>query len=111
MTVVQKDINSQMRAILVDWLVEVADEYHLQPETLYICVRTRTRSVLYGDVCETMSVPRRRCGRGWRAADPWAYAFQTVLWRVSRRVDVALPCAASGLTLWLGSFLCVGILY
>lgn len=38
MTVVQHDINSQMRAILVDWLVEVAEEYSLHPETLYICV-------------------------------------------------------------------------
>lgn len=39
MTAVQRDINSQMRAILIDWLVEVAEEYHLHPETLYICVR------------------------------------------------------------------------
>ena len=35
----QPDINSAMRAILVDWLVEVAEEYRLLPETLYICVR------------------------------------------------------------------------
>lgn len=31
-------INKSMRAILVDWLVEVAEEYHLVPETLYLSV-------------------------------------------------------------------------
>ncbi|XP_073059707.1 cyclin-A1-4-like [Primulina eburnea] len=35
---VQKDINSSMRAILVDWLVEVAEEYRLVPDTLYLTV-------------------------------------------------------------------------
>lgn len=34
----QPDINASMRAILVDWLVEVAEEYRLLPETLYVCV-------------------------------------------------------------------------
>ncbi|XP_073294744.1 cyclin-A1-4-like [Primulina huaijiensis] len=35
---IQKDINSSMRAILVDWLVEVAEEYRLVPDTLYLTV-------------------------------------------------------------------------
>ncbi|RZB69038.1 cyclin-A1-4-like isoform X2 [Glycine soja] len=35
---IQKDINVGMRAILVDWLVEVAEEYRLVPETLYLTV-------------------------------------------------------------------------
>ncbi|CAI9115443.1 OLC1v1016345C1 [Oldenlandia corymbosa var. corymbosa] len=35
---VQKDINANMRAILIDWLVEVAEEYRLVPETLYLTV-------------------------------------------------------------------------
>ncbi|KAK8913641.1 Cyclin-A1-3 [Platanthera zijinensis] len=35
---VQKDINASMRAILVDWLVEVAEEYRLAPDTLYLTV-------------------------------------------------------------------------
>ncbi|KAK7275614.1 hypothetical protein RIF29_16733 [Crotalaria pallida] len=35
---IQKDINSSMRAILIDWLVEVAEEYRLLPETLYLTV-------------------------------------------------------------------------
>ncbi|KAH1215207.1 Cyclin-A1-1 [Glycine max] len=38
MDTIQKDINVSMRAILVDWLVEVAEEYRLVPETLYLTV-------------------------------------------------------------------------
>ncbi|EDO37884.1 predicted protein [Nematostella vectensis] len=34
----QPDINNSMRAILVDWLVEVAEEYKLLPQTLYLTV-------------------------------------------------------------------------
>lgn len=34
----QKDINPSMRAILIDWLVEVAEEYRLVPDTLYLTV-------------------------------------------------------------------------
>lgn len=32
----QTDINPSMRAILIDWLVEVAEEYKLASETLYL---------------------------------------------------------------------------
>ncbi|OIW04510.1 hypothetical protein TanjilG_13892 [Lupinus angustifolius] len=35
---IQKEINISMRAILIDWLVEVAEEYRLVPETLYLAV-------------------------------------------------------------------------
>lgn len=35
---VQSDINPSMRSILVDWLVEVSEEYRLVPETLYLTV-------------------------------------------------------------------------
>ncbi|XVF39280.1 hypothetical protein PTKIN_Ptkin01aG0022000 [Pterospermum kingtungense] len=35
---IQKDINANMRAILIDWLVEVAEEYRLVPDTLYLTV-------------------------------------------------------------------------
>ncbi|KAJ4896520.1 Cyclin-A1-1 [Raphanus sativus] len=38
METVQKDVNSSMRGILVDWLVEVSEEYRLVPETLYLTV-------------------------------------------------------------------------
>eukprot|EP01114_Cavostelium_apophysatum_P022187 TRINITY_DN7948_c0_g1_i1.p1 TRINITY_DN7948_c0_g1~~TRINITY_DN7948_c0_g1_i1.p1 ORF type:complete len:430 (+),score=115.84 TRINITY_DN7948_c0_g1_i1:234-1523(+) len=33
----QSDITPSMRAILIDWLVEVAEEYKLASETLYLC--------------------------------------------------------------------------
>ncbi|EOY16378.1 Cyclin A1,1, putative [Theobroma cacao] len=35
---VQRDINASMRAILIDWLVEVTEEYRLVPETLFLTV-------------------------------------------------------------------------
>ncbi|XP_061343283.1 putative cyclin-A3-1 [Gastrolobium bilobum] len=35
---VQKDINANMRGVLVDWLVEVAEEYKLVSDTLYLSV-------------------------------------------------------------------------
>ncbi|GMI82672.1 cyclin-dependent protein kinase 3;2 [Hibiscus trionum] len=35
---VQKDVSTNMRGILVDWLVEVAEEYKLVSETLYMAV-------------------------------------------------------------------------
>ena len=34
----QRDVTPQMRSILIDWLVEVAQEYHLASETLHLCV-------------------------------------------------------------------------
>lgn len=39
----QQDINSSMRCILVDWLVEVCEEYRLNPETLYLAVNYTER--------------------------------------------------------------------
>ncbi|KAF7817459.1 putative cyclin-A3-1 [Senna tora] len=35
---VQKDVNANMRGVLVDWLVEVAEEYKLVSDTLYLAV-------------------------------------------------------------------------
>lgn len=35
----QEDINSTMRAILVDWLVDVHMKFRFVPETLYLCVQ------------------------------------------------------------------------
>lgn len=35
---VQRDITPNMRGILVDWLVEVSEEYKLVPDTLYLTV-------------------------------------------------------------------------
>ena len=34
----QTDITANMRTILVDWLAEVADEYRLHRETLFLAV-------------------------------------------------------------------------
>ncbi|XP_055492799.1 cyclin-A1 [Leucoraja erinacea] len=34
----QPDITASMRSILVDWLVEVSEEYNLQTETLYLAI-------------------------------------------------------------------------
>ncbi|GER40200.1 cyclin A-like protein [Striga asiatica] len=36
--IIQKDINANMRGVLVDWLVEVAEEYKLLSDTLYLTV-------------------------------------------------------------------------
>lgn len=38
METIQKDVNANMRGVLVDWLVEVADEFKLLPDTLYLSV-------------------------------------------------------------------------
>lgn len=38
MNEIQTDVNPSMRSILVDWLIEVAEEYRLSSETLFICV-------------------------------------------------------------------------
>ncbi|KAK9875844.1 hypothetical protein WA026_009631 [Henosepilachna vigintioctopunctata] len=46
----QPDINHNMRTILVDWLVEVAEEYKLQSETLYLAVNFIDRFLSYMSV-------------------------------------------------------------
>lgn len=35
---VQNDVTPNMREILVDWLVEVAEEYKLVSDTLFLCI-------------------------------------------------------------------------
>ncbi|CAJ2667715.1 unnamed protein product [Trifolium pratense] len=35
---IQKDIHAGMRAMLIDWLVEVTEEYRLLPDTLFLAV-------------------------------------------------------------------------
>lgn len=34
----QQDINEQMRAILVDWIIEVHTKFNLKEETLFLCI-------------------------------------------------------------------------
>ena len=43
MSSLQADINEGMRSILVDWLIEVADEYKLEPKTLHLSISTIDR--------------------------------------------------------------------
>ncbi|KOC66169.1 G2/mitotic-specific cyclin-A [Habropoda laboriosa] len=46
----QPDITYSMRSILVDWLVEVTEEYRLQTETLYLAVSYIDRFLSYMSV-------------------------------------------------------------
>jgi len=46
----QPDITGSMRAILVDWLVEVGEEYKLQTETLFLAVSYIDRFLSYMSV-------------------------------------------------------------
>lgn len=39
----QPDITGGMRAILVDWLVEVADEFRMDPQTFYLTISISDR--------------------------------------------------------------------
>lgn len=59
---VQTDVNATMRGILVDWLIEVAEEYKLTPDTLFlsvkyidcclsVCAVARTQLQLVGVTC------------------------------------------------------------
>lgn len=49
----QPEINDKMRAILVDWLIEVHNRFELMPETLYLTINLVDRFLL------SKSVPRR----------------------------------------------------
>ena len=49
MTKVQKDINEKMRAILMDWLIDVHLKFKLLPETLFMTVNIIDR---YMSICE-----------------------------------------------------------
>ncbi|EEE62924.1 hypothetical protein OsJ_17729 [Oryza sativa Japonica Group] len=46
---IQKNIDTSMRAVLIDWLVEVTEEYRLVPETLYLTVNYIDRK--YEEIC------------------------------------------------------------
>ncbi|KAL6563116.1 hypothetical protein OROHE_005703 [Orobanche hederae] len=63
MGTIQKDINCSMRAILVDWLVEVAEEYTLVPDTLYLTVnyidRYLSGNVMNRQNCSCLVLPAK----------------------------------------------------
>jgi len=46
----QSDINGRMRAILIDWLVEVHMKYRLRPETLFLALNILDRYLSSGPV-------------------------------------------------------------
>jgi hypothetical protein len=50
----QDEINAMMRAILVDWLVEVHMKFKLTPESLYLCINILDR------YCGQVEVERRK---------------------------------------------------
>jgi cyclin B len=50
----QNDINNKMRSILVDWLVEVHQKYHLRPVTLFLTINIVDRYLA------AVRVPRKR---------------------------------------------------
>ncbi|CAA0838350.1 Cyclin-A2-2 [Striga hermonthica] len=47
---VQRFINQDMRAILVDWLVEVSDEYRMAPDTLYLTINLIDRFLSHNHI-------------------------------------------------------------
>jgi hypothetical protein len=49
----QTDINEKMRAILVDWLIEVHYKFKLMPETLFLTVNLIDRFLEKIDVVRT----------------------------------------------------------
>ena len=49
----QQDINSQMRAILIDWLVEVHLKFKLLPETFYLTVNLIDRYLAQTQIVRT----------------------------------------------------------
>lgn len=51
----QLDINSKMRAILIDWLVDVHAKFRLEPQTLYITINLLDRYL-----SKDLKVPRHR---------------------------------------------------
>jgi cyclin-A len=46
----QADITAHMRGVLIDWLVDVAEEYKLVPETLYLTVSYIDRFLSYNAI-------------------------------------------------------------
>lgn len=107
----QKDINSTMRGILIDWLVEVAEEYRLVPETLYLAVNyidrflqcvpvNRSKLQLVGVTCMLIAsyAPPPRFARGARPRTSDRARRASVLTRPMPRAAVRVPHARAGST-------------
>ncbi len=50
---IQKDINEKMRAILIDWLVEVHQRFNLTSETLFLAINIIDRYISYREILRT----------------------------------------------------------
>ncbi len=50
----QSDINEKMRAILIDWLIEVHNKFRLVPETLFLTISIIDRYL------EKVAIPRQK---------------------------------------------------
>lgn len=78
----QPDITTEMRAILVDWLVEVGEEYKLRTETLYLAVNYLDRFL------SCMSVLRGKLQLVGTAAILLA-AWVFISWNLSPKISFA----------------------
>ena len=54
----QTDINNKMRAILIDWLIDVHLKYKLVPQTMYIAVNLIDRYLENNDVDNYLVIDR-----------------------------------------------------
>lgn len=100
----QPHINARMRAILVDWLVEVHYKFKCCPETLYLTVNLIDRFL------DRKQVPRPKL----QLVGVTAFLVRGVdAWRVGRCLSVL--CGRAWLDVWLAGWMdgcacvCVGV--
>lgn len=53
----QPHLSEKMRAVLVDWLIELSEEYHLSPRTLHLAITLINRSLEFGNGDESEGEP------------------------------------------------------
>jgi hypothetical protein len=70
----QPFLTSEMRAILVDWLIELAEEYNLQPKTLHMAVALVDRSL----ACVT-GADAQNCNQCMTSTDSASYDDTSLL--------------------------------
>lgn len=90
---IQSDVTPRMRAILIDWLVEVHQKFKMMPQTLYICInvldRYLERKVVTRDELQLIG-----CAALWTASkieeiySPEVQDFVLISDRAFRRTDL-----------------------
>jgi len=85
---IQTDITPRMRAILIDWLVEVHQKFKMQPQTLFICVNVLDR-YLEKKVVKREELQLIGCAALWIASKMYV-SFETRL-----NLHKALTCFAT----------------